>query len=45
MHRNVAIPDYRSLVTQTSGMDIETVRLLSYINGGLTRGYDPEVTT
>ena len=22
MHRNVAIPDYRSLVTQTSGMDI-----------------------
>ena len=22
MHRNVAIPDYRSLITQTSGMDI-----------------------
>ena len=22
MHRNVAIPDYRSLFTQTSGMDI-----------------------
>ena len=22
MHRNVALPDYRSLVTQTSGMDI-----------------------
>ena len=22
MHRNVAIPDYRSLVTQTSGMEI-----------------------
>ena len=22
MHRNVAIPDYRSLVTQTSGLDI-----------------------
>ena len=22
MHRNVAIPDYRSLVTQTSGMNI-----------------------
>ena len=26
MHRNVAIPDYRSLVTQTSGMDICQIR-------------------
>ena len=26
MHRNVAIPDYRSLFTQTSGMDICQIR-------------------
>ena len=25
MHRNVAIPDYRSLITQTSGMDISQI--------------------
>ena len=25
MHRNVAIPDYRPLVTQTSGMDISQI--------------------
>ena len=29
MHRNVAIPDYRSLVTQTPGMDICQIETVS----------------